>query len=101
MSTDQIVETVRRRFAHAASKKILKEKYEGKMLFAHSEGMWRAGPELINILSNMQGLELVLLDIYDTPVKVNRIELLEKTKQVWQEQLNAWLVEHAELQGKR
>lgn len=101
MNTEKIVTTIKQRFDHASSKKVLKEKYFGKMLFAYNEGMWTSGPELINILSNMNAEEIVLLDIYDTPVKVTREELLIKAKQIWQEQLNAWLVEHAELQNKR
>jgi hypothetical protein len=66
--------------------------------------MWCAGPDLINILTaplehGQQGL--VLLDMYETPIMVDYKELLKIAHQRWQEQMNAWLVEHDELNKNR
>jgi hypothetical protein len=66
--------------------------------------MWSAGPELINTLTasvetGQQGL--VLLDLYDTPVRVDYRELLAMAQQRWQEQMTAWLIEHDELNKTR
>ena len=47
MNTDNLIAHARARFDHAAARRVLKEKYEAKMLFAHAGGMWRAGPELL------------------------------------------------------
>jgi hypothetical protein len=101
MDTDQIISKSRARFDHAIAKKVLKEKYDGKMIFAHAGGMWRAGPELQNTLLTCPGLEAVLLDLYDNPIKVDTRELMTISQQRWQEQMNAWLVEHQELNKKR
>lgn len=101
MDTDQIISKSRARFDHAIAKKVLKEKYDGKMIFAHAGGMWRAGPELQNTLLTCSGLEAVLLDLYDNPIKVYTRELMTISQQRWQEQMNAWLVEHQELNKKR
>ena len=101
MDTDNLVAHARARFDHAVAKRILREKYEAKMLFAHNGGMWRAGPELQTTLLTCPGDEAVLLDLYENPVKVNTKELYAQSQQRWQEQMNAWLVEHEENQKKR
>lgn len=94
MDTDKILITAKARFAHEANRRVSKEKYEAKMLFAHAGGMWRAGPELLTILNICSdSTPLVILDLYDNPVQVNAQELFELAKQRWQEQMTAWLVE--------
>jgi hypothetical protein len=39
--------------------------------------------------------------LYETPVQVNPEQLRLMAMQRWQEQMNAWLVEHEELNKKR
>jgi hypothetical protein len=99
MDTNNLIAHARTRFDHAAAKRVLKEKYQGKLTFAYRGGLWSAGPELINILTaslefGQQGL--VLLDMYETPIMVDYNELLKLAKDRWQEQMNAWLVEFEE-----
>ncbi len=91
----------RARFDHVAAKRVLKEKYQARMLFAYAGGMWQAGPELINILATVPPGDAVLLDLYENPVQVRPEELRGIAMQRWQEQMNAWLVEHDELSKKR
>jgi hypothetical protein len=101
MDTDALIAHARARFDHVAAKRVLKEKYQARMLFAHAGGMWRAGPELINILATVPPGDAVLLDLYETPVQVRPEELRGLAMQRWQEQMNAWLVEHDQLSNKR
>lgn len=91
----------RARFDHATAKRILKEKYQARMIFAHAGGMWRAGVELQTTLLTCPNAEAVLLDLYENPVKVNTKELYALSQQRWQEQMTAWLVEHEQNQNKR
>jgi hypothetical protein len=100
MNTDQLLAHSRARFEHAAARRVLKEKYQAKFIFAHAGGMWQAGPELLTLLKCCSG-QIVILDLYETPVQVNAEEFYEQVLQRWQEQLNAWLVEHQELNKKR
>lgn len=90
----------RSRFAHAQAKKVLKEKYEAKLTFAHAGGLWKAGPELLVLLKAVEG-NAVLPDQYSTPVLVNTAELYELASRCWTEQMNAWLVEYNELMKQR
>jgi hypothetical protein len=101
MNTDELVSQARSRFDHAAAKRVLKEKYEAKMIFAHAGGMFKSTPEMITFLSLYTGNEIVLLDLYDNPVKVNADHLRDEMQKRWYEQMNAWLVEHTELSKQR
>jgi hypothetical protein len=101
MDTDQLLSHSRARFEHATARRILKEKYQAKMTFAYAGGMWRAGPELLNTLNVCSGDNIVMLDLYETPVRVDPVELKKLAEQRWQEQLNAWLVEYQATSQKR
>lgn len=101
MDTNELISYARSRFDHEAAKRVLKEKYQGKMTFAYAGGMFRAGPELINILMVCPWDEAVILDLYENPVKVAPIELKKLAEQRWQEQMNAWLVEYEQLNKNR
>jgi hypothetical protein len=101
MNTDDLISHSRARFDHAAARRILQEKYEARMLFAYAGGMWRAGPELLAVLAVCPDESAVLLDLYETPVKVDVREFELAVQQRWQEQMNAWLVEFEQLNKKR
>lgn len=101
MDTNDLVKQARSRFDHAAAKRVIKEKYEAKMLFAYAGGMFKSTPEMITFLSLYPAQEIVLLDLYDTPVKVNADYLRDEMQKRWYEQMNAWLVEYTELSKQR
>jgi hypothetical protein len=101
MNTDELVAHGRARFEHEAARRTLREKYQAKLTFAHSGGMWSAGPDLINILNCCSGDHAVIVDLYENPVRVAPIELKRLAEQRWQEQLTAWLVEYEELNKNR
>lgn len=71
------------------------------MLFAYNGGMFKAGPELQTTVLTCPDSQAVILDLYETPVKVNTRELLALSQTRWQEQMNAWLIEYNELSNKR
>ena len=98
----ELTQRIKSRFDHAAAKKALKEKYQAKMLFAHRGGMWRAGPDLNNMIFTCGRMgEIVLPDLYENPIKVDSKELMALSQERWNEQMNAWLIEYEELNKKR
>jgi hypothetical protein len=101
METEKLVAHARARFDHAAARRTLKEKYEARLLFAYSGGMWRAGPELLTVLATCPDETAVLLDLYEIPVKINVRELELAAQQRGQEQINAWFVENENLNKNR
>jgi len=101
MNTEQLIAHSRARFDHAAAKRVLREKYQAKLIFAHAGGMWQAAPELLVLLATVPPGDAVILDLYETPVRVNPEELRGLAMTRWQEQMNAWLVEHEEISKQR
>jgi hypothetical protein len=101
MNTDNLIAHGRSRFEHAAAKRTLREKYQAKLTFAHAGGMWSASPELLVLLATVPPGDAVILDLYETPIRVNPEELRGLAMQRWQEQMTAWLVEYQELNQNR
>jgi hypothetical protein len=101
MDTNNLIAHARARFDHESARRTLKEKYQAKMLFAYNGGMFKAGPDLQTTVLTCPDSEAVILDLYETPVKVNTRELLALSQTRWQEQMNAWLIEYKELSNKR
>ena len=99
---DNLISHARARFDHERTKLLLKEKYEAKMLFAYRGGMWRAGPELNNMIFTCGRMgEVVLPDLYGNPVKIDTQELMPLSQERWNEQMTAWLIEFEELSQLR
>jgi len=99
---DNLISHARARFDHERTKLLLKEKYEAKMLFAYRGGMWRAGPELNNMIFTCGRMgEVVLPDLYGNPVKIDTQELLPMSQERFNEQMTAWLIEFEELRQLR
>ena len=101
MDTEDLIAHARSRFNHESARRLLTEKYEARMLFAHAGGMWRAGPELLVLLATVPPGNAVILDLYETPVQVNPEQLRSLAMQRWQEQMNAWLIEYEQLNRQR
>ena len=101
MNTESLVAHARARFDHEAAKRVLKEKYQAKLLFAYNGGMFRAEPELLAFVQSWPIEELYLKDLYDNPIEVDRQVFLVKLQQHYHEQMNAWHNEYAELMKKR
>jgi uncharacterized protein YigE (DUF2233 family) len=102
MNSDDLVALSRARFDYQTQKKLLREKYEAKMLFAYNGGMFRAGPELLGLLQAIPVTDdVVILDLYQNPIKITPQEIQFLAVDRWQEQMNAWHVEYEEMSKKR
>lgn len=102
MDTNELYEHGRARFEHAAARRLLREKYQAKLIFAHAGGMWQAGPELLTLLQAIPVEDdVVILDLYHNPVRVRASEMKHLVFERWQEQMTGWLIEHEEIAAKR
>jgi hypothetical protein len=102
LEPEQLVKEIKSRFDHATQKKLLREKYQSKMTFAYRGGMWQAGPELNNMVFTCGKIgEVVLPDLYNNPVLIDTKELMSLSQERWNEQMNAWYIEHEELAKQR
>ncbi len=101
MDTKTLVSEAKARFNHNAAKAYLSEKFNAKLLVAEQGGLWKADPQTINFLSISTNDDIVLIDTFDNPVKVNRKALLEKLSDTYDTVMNEWHNEWKELENKR
>ena len=88
MNTESLVAHARARFDHEAAKRVLREKYQAKLIFAYNGGMFRVTPELLAFVQSWPIEELYLKDLYDNPVEVDKQVFLVKIQQHYHEQMN-------------
>jgi hypothetical protein len=98
---EDLITHIKSRFDHEAARKVLREKYQAKMLFGWNGGMFRASPEMISFLSLYDNQRIVIQDLYENPIEINAKELSDLMKHRLAEQMNAWLVEFNNLQKQR
>ena len=97
MDSNDLVQHSRARFDHEAARRNLREKYQAKLIFAHNGGMFRAGPDLIILLSLYRDQTVILQDLYENPVRVVANDVLAEAQMRWQEQMTAWHIEHDQI----
>lgn len=96
MDTDTLVKTARARFALQASRHHLQEKYTSQLTMPYAGGMWKITPEFLAILSTQSG-DIILTDIYNTPISVSASEFLPLARQHYDKVMTAWLTEYQAL----
>jgi len=101
MDTDKLVAHSRARFDHAAAKRTLKEKYQAQLIIGHEGGMFKSSPEMISFLALCGDKEIVVLDMYENPIKVDALYLLDLMRFNWEATTEKWYKEFEELNKKR
>ena len=89
------------RLNHNSAKAYLAEKFKSKLIVAEQGGLWKADAETISLLNSFSSTHLVLIDTFNSPVKVNRQELLEKLQQIYETTMDQWGAEWHVLESKR
>ena len=101
MDTKTLITEAKARFAHNSAKDYLQEKYNAKLLVAEQGGLWKADKETISFLTAFLNEEVVLMDTFNNPVKVNRQDLKDKLCETYYRVINEWHTEWKELESKR
>lgn len=101
MDTKTLIAESKARFNHNSAKRYLKEKYTSKLIVADQGGLWNADPQTINLLNSLNTDKAILIDTFENPVNVDRIALLTKLQEVYNEVMTEWLTEWQELEPKR
>jgi len=89
------------KFNHNSAKAYLAEKFKSKLIVAEQGGLWKADAETILLLNSFTSANLILLDTFNNPVKVNRQQLLEKLQQTYDTTMEQWYAEWQVLESKR
>ena len=101
MDTQTLITDAKARFNHNQAKQYLKDKYQSKLTFADQGGLWKATPELIVFLDSANSEELLLLDSYENPIKVDRKKLFDKVRDTYNDVMEQWHTEWSVLEKKR
>jgi hypothetical protein len=101
MDTNTLITDIKARFAHNSAKAYLKEKYEAKLIVADQGGLWRADLETLTALNIYRKPEMILIDTFGNPVKVDKEKLRITLGDVYDKVMQEWHQEWQELESKR
>ena len=101
MDTTELIKEAKARFNHNSAKTYLKSKYQSKLIVADQGGLWSTTPDLISFLSSIQDVNIVLLDSYGNPIKVDATKLLIKLKETYLTVMEQWHTEFSSLEKTR
>jgi len=98
---NQLVEQVRLATDYQINKQILREKILTDLHVPYNGGLFFVTTNLIGFLTTWPDATVYLEDTYHNPIEVNRIELLTLWREHYQQVMNRWHQEHAELKQIR
>jgi hypothetical protein len=101
MDTNTLLTDVKARFAHNSAKAYLKEKYEAKLIVADQGGLWKADQQTLAFLGVLITNEIIMIDTFGNPVKVNVPVLVDKLQNTYTTVMQEWHKEWQELESKR
>lgn len=101
MDTKTLVAETKARFNHTAAKTYLTEKYTAKLIVAEQGGLWKADLETLTALTSYKKPEMILIDTFGNPVKVNREQLISVLGKTYDTVMEEWHNEWKELETKR
>ena len=104
MSAEKLQQLAESKFDIKVAKLNLLERVEAQLTFPYNGGLFKATPELMAVLAlytKDSVVDLVLLDEYQTPIRVVISELTRKVLEAHQFALNAYLSDYAHLKGVR
>jgi len=86
---------------YQVNRRILREKIQTDLHFAHNGGLFKITPELLAFVSTWPADELYLEDTYQNPIKIDKQTFLLTAQQHYQKVMNRWHQEHEELKKLR
>jgi hypothetical protein len=98
---DAIVATIKDATDYQTNKRILHEKMQSELHLPYNGGMFYVDMTLIAFLGQWHQKELVLLDTYQNPIKVDKHELLKLANERYQAVMNTWHDQHTKLKQIR
>lgn len=102
MNIELIKQTSKTKYLHSLAKISNKENHESRLLVTVSGGTFCSSPELISFLSITQmGDNVILLDIYENPISVNRLILLNMCIESYKAVMSSWLECSEKINGQR
>jgi len=101
MDTNSFLKEAKAKFNHNAAKDYLKDKYQSKLVFADQGGLWKATPEFLSFLGSVTADEIVILDLHENPIKVDKESISIKAHQTYNNVMAEWHEEWSKLRKQR
>ena len=98
---ERLTSTIRQATDYQINKEILREKILTDRHIAYNGGLFLVTPELIAFLATWETDQVYLEDTYHNPIEVDRTELLTLAREHYQQIMNTWHQQHAELRRLR
>lgn len=98
---NKLAEAVRVATDYQVNKRILREKIQTDLHFAHNSGLFKVTPELLAFVQSWPIDELYLEDVYQNPIAVDKQIFLIMAQQHYQQVMNRWHQQHGELKKIR
>jgi hypothetical protein len=98
---EDIVTQIKQSTDYQINKRILREKVQTDLHFAHNGGLFKITPELLAFVQTWPVDELYLEDTYQNPIEVDKQVFLVMAQQHYQKVMNRWHQEHDELKRIR
>ena len=102
MDTNDLIAEAKAKFSHNSTKAYLREKYNSKLIIAEQGGLWKITPEFISFLASVYiPNDVVIMDLYESPVKVDRTKFLNKAIDTYTSVMNEYYKEWEKLKKNR
>jgi len=98
---ENLVLEIKQSTDYQINRAILREKIQTDLHVTHNGGLFKVTPDLIGFLTVMSDEILYLEDTYNNPIEVDRLGLLITAREHYQQVMNRWHQEHAELKRLR
>lgn len=98
---EETINEIKKSTDYQINKRTLREKVVSDLHITHNGGLFLVSTEMISFLSVMTDDDLILADVYDNPVKVNRKALLMESIEKYRSITNMWYQENESLRQIR
>jgi hypothetical protein len=98
---NELVDQIKQATDYQTNKRILREKITTDLHLAYNNGLFLVTTELIAFLATWPDDELFLEDTYQNPIQVDAHVFLIQAQQHYQQVMNTWHQQHAELKKIR
>ena len=98
---EQIVTQIKQSTDYQINKRILKEKMQTDLHLHYNNGLFKVTPALMAFVFSWNTDELILEDVYENPILVNKSKFLKICQQHYQKVMNMWYIQHEQLKQTR
>lgn len=101
MDIEQLTNQIKIATDYQVNKRILREKIQTDLHFAHNNGLFKVTPELLAFVAYWPTDVLYIEDTYQNPIEIDKQIFLVQAQQHYQKVMNRWHQQHEELKKIR